>query len=492
MNVFDHLPDFLQDALKRLGITEPTPVQQRALPPALAGRDVLATAQTGTGKTFAFLLPLIARLTSNADENALILSPTRELAQQTQGELEKLTDLLPSALIIGGDNIHKQYAELRRKPRVIIATPGRLLDHIGRKSVDLKKTAFVVLDETDRMLDMGFLPDMKQILSLLPAKRQTLLLSATLPDEINTIARDFLTDPVRVKIGSVVSAGEMVLQEIVYLDVREKLPQLLHELNTRAGSILVFTRTKRSAERLAKDLKRYGQKANALHGELRQNRRRQVLDFFRTGAVRVLVATDLASRGLDVAQIAHVINYDLPQCPEDYIHRIGRTGRAGETGNALSFICDDGEKWQEICKVTKFAFPVKTISKTIEPLPAPKFVAEEESAVRRPKKARIAKKPQAPSPYTERTKELLKTQEVALPQIPRENKKPKTFHKAVQASRVLEAEQTDLPFKKVKVGASKRALRAAQDKAGKTGKAGPKKQPKKFAFQKFIKRKKHK
>ena len=280
----------------------------------------------------------------------------------------------------------------------------------------------------------------------------------------------------------------MVLQEIVYLDVREKLPQLLHELNTRAGSILVFTRTKRSAERLAKDLKRYGQKANALHGELRQNRRRQVLDFFRTGTVRVLVATDLASRGLDVAQIAHVINYDLPQCPEDYIHRIGRTGRAGETGNALSFICDDGGKWQEICKVTKFAFPVKTISKTIEPLPEPKFVAEEESAVRRPKKARTTKKPQAPSPYTERAKELLKTQEIPLPQIPRETKKPKTFHKAVETARVLEAPD-NLPFKKVKVGASKRALRAAQDKAGK---ASTKKQPKKFAFQKFIKRKKRK
>ena len=167
MNIFSKLPDFLQEALKRLGITEPTPVQQKAILPALEGRDVLATAQTGTGKTFAFLLPLVVRLTANAGENALILSPTRELAQQTRGELEKLTDLLPSALIIGGDNIHKQYADLRRKPRVIIATPGRLLDHIGRKSVDLKKTSFVVLDETDRMLDMGFLPDMKQLLSLL-------------------------------------------------------------------------------------------------------------------------------------------------------------------------------------------------------------------------------------------------------------------------------------------------------------------------------------
>ena len=487
MNTFSLLPEDLQRALKRLDITAPTPVQEQTIPPALDGKDVLATAQTGTGKTFAFLLPLIVYLQHNPERNALILSPTRELAQQTLGELEKLTAGFSAALVIGGDNIHKQYADLRRKPRIIIATTGRLLDHIGRKSVDLKNTAFVVLDETDRMLDMGFLPDIKQILALLPTPRQTLLLSATLPDEIKAIAGEFLHNPVRVKIGSVVSAGELVLQEIVYLDVREKLPQLLHELNTRAGSILVFTRTKRAAERLAKDLKRYGQKAGALHGELRQNRRRQVMEFFRSGAVRVLVATDLASRGLDVAQIAHVINYDLPQCPEDYIHRIGRTGRAGETGNALSFICDDGEKWKEICKVTKFAFPVKKITKTIEPLPAPKFIAQEESAVRRPKKVRTTKPEQKPSPYTERAKQLLKENEVRLPQNPpAAAKKPKTFRKASDAARVLEPAE-ELLFKKVKVGVSKRALRNASRQPEKVS---ARKAKKTFAFAKFTKRKK--
>ena len=490
MNIFSALPDFLQASLHRLMITEPTPVQAQAIPPALDGKDVLATAQTGTGKTFAFLLPMLVFLENNSGENALILSPTRELAQQTLGELEKLKSDMPATLIIGGDNIHKQYAALRRKPRVIIATTGRLLDHIGRKSVDLKKTSFVVLDETDRMLDMGFLPDIKQILSLVPPRRQTLLLSATLPDEINTIARDFLKDPVRVKIGSVASAGELVLQEVVYLDVREKLPQLLHELNTRAGSILIFTRTKRAAERLAKDLKRYGQKANALHGELRQNRRRQVMDFFRSGAVRILVATDLASRGLDVAQIAHVINYDLPQCPEDYIHRIGRTGRAGETGNALSFICGDEDKWKEICKVTKFAFPVRTVSKTIAPLPAPKFVAEEERAVRRVQKARTPKPPQKPSPYTARAKALLQENEVHLPQnppAPAKVKKSKTFHKAADTAHVLENPTENLPFKKVKVGASKRALRETASRP----KQNLKKSKKAFGFSKFAKRKKH-
>lgn len=214
------------------------------------------------------------------------------------------------------------------------------------------------------------------------------------------------------------------------------------------------------------------------------------MEFFRSGAVRVLVATDLASRGLDVAQIAHVINYDLPQCPEDYIHRIGRTGRAGETGNALSFICGDEDKWKEICKVTKFAFPVKTISKTIEPLPAPKFVAEEESVVRRAKKPRTTKPEQKPSSYTERAKALLKENEVCLPQnppAPAKAKKPKTFHKAADTARVLEP-QENLPFKKVKVGASKRALRDVARKQQST----PKKVQKTFAFSKFTKRKKRK
>ncbi len=452
MNVFETLPEFLQTALKRMLITEPTPIQARALPPALSGKDVLGTAQTGTGKTLAFLLPLIVHLTQNPAENALVLSPTRELAEQILSELEKLTDTLPAALIIGGDNIHKQYADLRRKPRVIIATPGRLLDHLGRKSVDLSKTHFLVLDETDRMLDMGFIDDMRRIVSALPAPRQTLLFSATLPPEIVQLSNEFLTRPVRAQIGAVTSAAQGVLQEIVYVTVREKLPQLLHELNTRAGSILVFVKTKHGAERLAKELKRYGQKVSALHGELRQNRRRQIMEFFRSGSVRILVATDLAARGLDVPQIEHVINYDLPQCPQDYIHRIGRTGRAGSVGSAISLISDDGSKWQEICRVTKFAAPVKTVQKTIEPLPTPKFVAHEEGEIhakRRPKEKRV----QTPSKYTQLAQELLAKEEVVLPQTSRismrASKKPKTFHKAADAARILSQEQSR-PVRKFK------------------------------------------
>lgn len=488
MNVFETLPEFLQTALKRQLIVEPTPVQARALPPALSGQDVLGTAQTGTGKTLAFLLPLVVRLTQNSNENALVLSPTRELAQQILTELEKLTDTLPASLIIGGDNIHKQYAALRRKPRVIIATPGRLIDHLGRKSVDLSKTHFLVLDETDRMLDMGFIDDMRRIVSALPTPRQTLLFSATLPKEIVQLSGEFLTRPVRVQIGAVTSAARGVLQEIVYVTVREKLPQLLHELNTRAGSVLIFVKTKHGAERLAKELKRYGQKANALHGELRQNRRRQIMEFFRSGAVRVLVATDLAARGLDVPHIAHVINYDLPQCPEDYIHRIGRTGRAGSVGSALSLISDDGAKWKEICRVTKFASAVKTVQKTIEPLPAPKFVAHEEGqAHAKPRKKE--KRVQAPSKYTQRARELLAKQEIDLPQAKcvsmRAAKKPKTFHKATAAARVLETQQTfsTQPFHTVKVGASKKSLQKLKHLALPARKNG------KQNFKKFFKRK---
>ena len=465
MNIFSRLPEFLQAALKRQGITTPTPVQTAAIADILSGRDVLATAQTGTGKTLAFVLPLAARLWVRPDANALILSPTRELAQQTWQEWQKITDgqNLPAALIIGGDNIHKQFADLRDKPRVIVATPGRVIDHLQRKSMDLRKTHTLILDETDRMLDMGFIDDIRRIVAALPAPRHTLLFSATLPGEVKQLAQEFLTNPTRVQIGSVVKPAEFVLQEIVRVDIREKLPQLLHELNTRAGSVLIFTRTKHGAERLAKQLKLYGQKCNALHGDLRQNRRRQVLEFFRNQTVRVLVATDVAARGIDVPHIAQVINYDLPQSPEDYIHRIGRTGRAGAVGNSISFIAGDEEKWKAICRVTQFAAPVKVVQKTILPLPIPKFVAQEEGAVHGKNRRKIT-----PSKATERAKELLKSGEVYLPQGDElakarqaqktaAPKKINTFQKAVKAAQILEEKPT-VAFHIAKVGASKKTL----------------------------------
>lgn len=467
MNIFSRLPKFLQSALSRQGIKTPTDVQAAAIPDILAGRDVLATAQTGTGKTLAFLLPLAARLWVRPEANALILSPTRELAEQTFEEWQKITDGqdLPAALIIGGDNIHKQFADLRRHPRVIVATPGRVIDHLARKSIDLRHTHTLILDETDRMLDMGFIDDMRRVACALPAPRHTLLFSATLPGEVKALAQEFLSNPVRVQIGSVVKPAEFVLQEIVRVDIREKLPQLLHELNTRAGSVLIFTRTKHGAERLAKQLKLYGQKCNALHGDLRQNRRRQVLEFFKNQTVRVLVATDVAARGIDVPHISHVINYDLPQSPEDYIHRIGRTGRAGAVGNSISFIAGDEEKWKDICKVAQFSAPVKEVQKTILPLPAPKFVAQEEGAAHGQNRRRKI----TPSKATARAKELLQSGEVYLPQgeelqqarQAQKNpapKKIKTFQKAAKAAQVLE-EKPSFAFRTVKVGASKKTLR---------------------------------
>ena len=379
MSAFDALASDLQAALRRLGITEPTQVQQSALPPALKGHDILATAQTGTGKTFAFLLPLITHLRARPETAALILSPTRELAQQTQAALESLLppEELLSVLIIGGDNIHKQYALLRRHPRVIIGTPGRIIDHIGRKSIVLKNIAFLVLDEADRMLDMGFIPDVKKICATLPMPRQNLLFSATLPKEIEQLAGGLLTDPVRVQIGSVSRPVDLVVQQIIRLGTRERLAQLLVELESRRGQILVFVKSKHLADKLAKQLKQYGVKANALHGDLRQNRRRQVMQFFREGSVPVLVATDVAARGLDIDGMSCVINYDLPQCAEDYIHRIGRTGRAGSVGTALSFILEeDDSKWKEICRVCHLG-KVTELTKTGRPLPKPKFVPDD-------------------------------------------------------------------------------------------------------------------
>lgn len=386
MKDFSLLPQELQDALKQQNITEPTPIQAQAIEPALAGKDVLGTAQTGTGKTYAFLLPLITRMMNEPDYNALILSPTRELAQQTYDALKLLKGHdkdFKFALVIGGDNIQRQFTALEKNPRVVVATPGRIIDHMSRGTIDLKHTRYIVLDETDRMLDMGFRDDIRRIINALPEGRQTLMFSATMPKEITDLAAQFLKDPVRVKIGSVTSTIDLVSQEIVCLGIREKLPQLIHELNTRQGSVLVFVRTKHGAERLAKQLKMYGVKVNALHGDLRQSRRTQVLNAFREGTLRVLIATDVAARGIDVPHIAHVINYDLPQQPEDYIHRIGRTGRAGSVGCAVSFIAGDEEKWRDIADVTQFGSPVKLIEKTTEPLPEPKFVPQEERPVRR-------------------------------------------------------------------------------------------------------------
>ena len=529
MDFYDlDLNDQVLDALDDMNFTECTPIQEHAIPVILQGRDLIGVAQTGTGKTAAFLLPILSKLSDGGyDENVIncvIMSPTRELAQQIDQALEGFSYYMNiSNVAIYGGNDGIRYEQEKRGltmgADIIIATPGRLISHLSLGNVDLSKVSFFVLDEADRMLDMGFIDDMRRIAAVLPVPRQTLLFSATLPPEIQTLAREFLHQPARVQIGSVVSPADTVLQEIVYLGVREKLPQLLHELNTRQGSILIFTRTKHGAERLAKQLKLYGQKANALHGELRQNRRRQVLEFFRSGTVRVLVATDLAARGIDVPHIAYVINYDLPQCPEDYIHRIGRTGRAGMVGTALSFISDDGEKWKDICRVTRFSMPVKTIQKTIEPLPAPKFVAQEEGAAHAKNRRKTREKTLSrPSKATELAKRLLAQGTVDLPQrteteqrprpegatkpagktAPVSKKsaerttsaRPKTFQKALETRPVLaEAEN---PFRTVKVGASKKKIKQYQSQKERSAvptRSNGKKKKIQRPFAKFFKRK---
>ncbi len=337
-------------AVKDAGYREPTPIQRDAIPPALAGRDVLGCAQTGTGKTAAFGLPLLQRLDAIADEEtairALVLTPTRELAAQIGESFATYGTHLElwHTVIFGGVKEGKQIAELDRGIDVLVATPGRLLDLMGRGYVDLRKVSLFVLDEADRMLDMGFLPDVRRVIAKLPKKRQTLFFSATMPGPIRKLANELLHDPVSVAVAPVSSAAEKVRQEVVFVEKKAKPRKLIELLS--AGDIahtIVFTRTKHGANRLVKKLANAGIEAAAIHGNKSQGARTRALDGFRSGALNVLVATDIAARGIDVEGISHVINFALPNVPEPYVHRIGRTARAGASGTAVSF-CDPEEK----------------------------------------------------------------------------------------------------------------------------------------------------
>ena len=344
------LSDTLTNALKNIHITVPTPIQTQAIPEALAGHDVLASAQTGTGKTMAYALPLLA-----TDENSLILAPTREIATQVE---KSIRQLLPkkegfhTALIIGGESMGKQLFALKKHPRMVIGTPGRVNDHLKRGTLKLGNFSKLVLDETDRMLDMGFSEAIDDILKHLPQKRQTLMFSATMPSMIVKLSQKYLIDPKHIEVGSRTEPTAQVKQESIRLGNDEKFSKLLHELNEREGSAIVFVKTKWLADQLAEKLQKNHHEAEAIHGDLRQRKRDQVIRAFRSEKIRILVATDIAARGLDVPHVMHVINYDLPQCPEDYIHRIGRTGRAGAEGFALSFISRDDEyQWKRIQKM---------------------------------------------------------------------------------------------------------------------------------------------
>ncbi len=346
------LPPFLVNSLKNMDITVPSPVQSGSIPPALAGHDIIASAQTGSGKTIAYLLPLLSNLEKSPKNQAIIILPTRELAMQVNDALHQILDRAPgfrSVVLIGGMHIGRQLDALRRNPRIIIGTPGRICDHLERRSLQLATTSFLVLDEMDRMLDMGFSEELNRIVQDLPTTRQTFMFSATLAPNVERLAQKYLKKPQRIAIGSVLKAAQEIKQETLHVSNKEKFSYLLEELDAREGSVLVFVKTKRGAEQLAIKLRDKNHLVDAVHGDLQQRKRQQVVDAFRSKKINIMVATDVAARGLDVPHIQHVINFDLPSSPEDYIHRIGRTGRAGATGFALSFISpEEARMWQLI------------------------------------------------------------------------------------------------------------------------------------------------
>lgn len=343
------LPEALIHTLEHMKFTTPTPIQEKAIPLALEGQDILGSAQTGTGKTGAFGIPLVARLINNPQGCALVMTPTRELAAQVMTQIQALLgrkSKIKTALLIGGDSMGKQLSQLRANPRVVVGTPGRINDHLERRSLDLSKTDFLVLDETDRMLDMGFSVQIEEVLKHLAPSRQTLLFSATIPKNIARIAEKYLSNPARVAVAAASAPAANIKTENKRVEDRDKYSTLLSELEAREGSIIIFVKTKYGTEKMAKKLSAEGLSANAIHGDLRQNKRDRVIAGFRQMKYRILVATDVAARGLDIPHIAHVINYDLPHAAADYIHRIGRTARAGAEGNALNLISPaDKKKW---------------------------------------------------------------------------------------------------------------------------------------------------
>ncbi len=341
--LFEQMPlmDLLKRNMKSRGFTHPTPIQDGSIPKVLEGRDVIGKAQTGTGKTVAFLVPMIDKVMRKKTERVFILAPTRELALQIDEEFRIFSrgSGLRSALVIGGANMSVQMRALQYRPSFVIGTPGRVKDLVERKAIDLSGFGNVVLDEVDRMLDMGFIKDITLLLSMLRRDRQSLFFSATLEKETREIMRKFLHNPVTVVIESRKSA-ESVEQDVVYFSSPEEKIETLHEILNQKEVVksLIFTRMKYGADKLATELIRRGFKADAIHGNLRQSKRQRVLQAFRDDRITILIATDVAARGLDIEDVSHVINYDAPESYEDYVHRIGRTGRANKTGVALTFV----------------------------------------------------------------------------------------------------------------------------------------------------------
>lgn len=362
-----NLPSRLLSRLEAMNFRIPTPIQAQAIPAALSHRDLIGCAQTGTGKTAAFTIPLLMHLSENQKKTALILAPTRELAIQIHEVLKQIGSAFPDlscTLLIGGAAMSPQVSSLKRSPRILVATPGRLLDHLQQGTTTLSQVGFLVLDEADRMLDMGFAPQLARIRTYLPISRQTVLFSATFPEGIREVAAKFLTNPVTISVGPVSQPIDKIHQAVIQTTSEKKNDVLLEEVNSRAGSVLIFTRTKRRTDRLARYLSNSGHSVTRLHGDRNQGQRKSAVQGFRSGEFRILVATDIAARGLDIPKIAHVINYDLPHVPEDYVHRIGRTARAGADGSSLSLILpEDRSQWQRITHL--YGKPDRTIGCTL-------------------------------------------------------------------------------------------------------------------------------
>jgi ATP-dependent RNA helicase RhlE len=378
-------PEFLR-AVADQGYTEPTPVQADAIPLVLAGRDLMAGAQTGTGKTAAFVLPMLQRLGApNGDPRigrrpirALVLAPTRELALQVEASVRTYGRHwgVRSAAIYGGVGFSPQVAAIRRSPDVVVATPGRLLDHLDRRTIDLSQVRILVLDEADRMLDMGFIRDIRRVLAVLPERRQNLLFSATFSPEIRALAAGFLREPATVQVTPRNSAAPLVTQVVHPVDRERKRELLAHLIRTgEIDQALVFTRTKHGADRLTRQLEHDGIAAVAIHGNKSQGQRVRALAEFKSGRTPILVATEIAARGLDIDGLPHVVNFELPMVPEDYVHRIGRTGRAGTPGHAVSLVCvDEAKLLRDIERVLDAAVPRQVIEgfepdRTIRPEP---------------------------------------------------------------------------------------------------------------------------
>jgi ATP-dependent RNA helicase DeaD len=343
--------------LKKQNIVTPTPIQRDSIPTSLQGGDIVAVAPTGTGKTLAFLIPIFSNLVNSSRSNCLILVPTRELGVQIISEFEKINKFekqILSALIIGGEPQSKQIKQLSKRPQLIVGTPGRINDLLDQGKLLLHNFNHLILDETDRMLDMGFSVQIDRILKFLTGNRQTLLFSATFPDQIKKIANKYLNNPLNINLKNEIQLSDNLTQDLKRIDANDKYQVLNDELNERDGTILVFVKTKRSADKISNKLRKDKHNVDTIHGDLKQNKREKVIANYRKMKFRILVATDVASRGLDIPHIDHVINYDLPQCPEDFVHRIGRTARAGAKGKALTFIApDDNYLWNKINKIVK-------------------------------------------------------------------------------------------------------------------------------------------